>query len=222
MAYSLRLMAIAVSKTCGDSRTLNFQTADCTPNSVPPRTFSERAKVRGMEDHLSCAAHSALSRPFGPMLIQKGGTGRAIHSAYLALLQEGLALPPPLFFLRKNWGGAVRSYRTFSPLPLRAVCSLWRCPSAGDVAPASRPMLRSYNAAKFEPAPCPVKFGSSSLPLREERSPVRGLKLSRIPFSRGRSSSGSRRRGRRRPSFSRPPSSAGSGTCGSRRRRTCR
>ncbi len=78
---------------------------------------------------------------------------------------------------------AVRSYRTFSPLPFRAVYSLWRCPSAGDIAPASRPMAPPFPFRKkrrdFEPAPCPAKFGSSSPPLREERPSVRGLKFMR-------------------------------------------
>jgi len=45
----------------------------------------------------------------------------------LVLLQAGFSVPPAL-------AGAVRSYRTVSPLPLRrwrrrlAVCSLWHCP----------------------------------------------------------------------------------------------
>ena len=142
----------------------------CVPPPLPsPKRFRPRTvprilsgPLRGLEDHLSIAAHSALP--------PEGG-GRAIHRATLALLQAGACPAAPV--ARR----AVRSYRTFSPLPLRAVCSLWRCPSTEDLASASRFMLRSYNAAKFEPAPCPVKFGSSSPPLRKERPSVRGLKF---------------------------------------------
>ena len=137
-----------------------FQTADYTPNSVRP--------LAGLGGPFICRGPLCASPRRGTDGLSKRNFGLASGGACPAV---------------RISADAVRSYRTFSPLPLRAVCSLWRYPSAGDVAPASRPMPRTYNAARFEPAPCPVKFGSSSPPLREERPSVRGLKIIRRSLS---------------------------------------
>ena len=140
----------------------------------------------GREDHLSVAAHSALP----PHPQADGGGGRAVRNACLALLRAGFAMLPPLFFVLKNWGGTVRSYRTFSPLPRSfgfvapavghtkadrpgflgqkggAVCFLLHFPLPGDMAPGPRPMAVPFplreSRSGFGPAPCLMEFGSSS------------------------------------------------------------
>ena len=55
---------------------------------------------------------------------------------------------------------AVRSYRTFSPLPLRAVCSLWHFPSTG--LDASIPDVIRHTALRSSdfPPPSPCSLGN--------------------------------------------------------------
>ncbi len=130
---------------------------DCTPNSV------QRLATPG-GSFILC----------GPLCASTlSGEGRAVLNACLALLRAGFAMLPPLFFVRKNWGGTVRSYRTFSPLPeaLRppAVYFLLHFPWLRDVALNPRPMVPPIFSPRkqwgdFGPAPCRMEFGSSSPP----------------------------------------------------------
>jgi len=144
----------------------------CFDNSPPlsgPKTFSDR----GLYPEFCPAPCGTwrtiyLLRP--TLRLPPEGDGRAILAQFWPCFRRGLPCRPHCC------GRGALLPHLFTLTPCGAVYSLWRCPATGDIAPASRPMLRSYNAAKFEPAPCPVKFGSSSLPLREERPSIRGLK----------------------------------------------
>jgi len=90
-----------------------------------------------MEDHLS---QRPTWRPRSRRV--DGHPGRRFG------LASGGACPAPPVARR-----AVRSYRTFSPLPFRAVCSLWRYPSTGGLAPASRPMAGRVSGAALNRHP---------------------------------------------------------------------
>src|SRR5689334_22261088 len=108
------------------------------PNEVAPGAF----RAPGATDTRSQPVSRVLSKatiPLGPASPQtssslpgrRAGRASAIFIAalpYLALLRTGFALP------RSVTRRAVRSYRTFSPLPVpcgtSAVCFLWHFPSA--------------------------------------------------------------------------------------------
>ena len=132
------------------------------PKPFRPRTVPRilSGALRRLEDHLSVAAHSA-PRP-------KAMDGLSV-AQFWPCFRRGL----PCRAGRPARGALLPHLFTLTPCGV--VYSLWRYPAAGDIAPASRPMPRTYYAARFEPAPCPVKFGSSSPPLREERPSIRGL-----------------------------------------------
>ena len=55
---------------------------------------------------------------------------------------------------------AVRSYRTFSPLPLRAVCFLWHFPSGEDIASPFRLFKRRIALRSPEVPPPGVMPGA--------------------------------------------------------------
>ena len=73
------------------------------------------------------------TRDFHPIAGSRSTVGAPSRHA-LALLPccplFGLA-PCGVYHASSITGRAVRSYRTFSPLPFRAVCSLWHWPSLG-------------------------------------------------------------------------------------------
>ena len=94
--------------------------------------------------------HLGLPLLAGSSSLPGSKRGPRMMLPYLALLRVGFALPPLLP------DGAVRSYRTLSPLPQErtqaAVCFLWHFP---EVAPAGR-----------YPVPCPVQPGLSSADIK--------------------------------------------------------
>ena len=82
------------------------------------------------------------------------GTGPACSlPPYLVLLRVGFTLPP------RFTAGAVRSYRTFSPLPppvkAEAVCFLWHFPSSIEV-----PTLRKKARRMGHPTPSRTLSGT--------------------------------------------------------------
>jgi hypothetical protein len=116
----------------------------CKPN------FVRRERCRARREHHSSEQPIPGTRP-----VSRPGGGPPQCSLF-GLAPDGVCHAASLA-LR-----AVRSYRTFSPLPgdrsRRAVCSLWHCPSESVSAfrPRVSPVNRSYAASR------PVEFGLSS------------------------------------------------------------
>ncbi len=108
--------------------------------------------------HLGCTSpHTSSDLPGdsrGPRFATPGRDG---SPPYLVLLRVGFTVPPAL-------AGAVRSYRTFSPLPPRASGG-WRfvfCGTFRGLAPPRRYL-----------APCPTEPGLSSAPERHDAAIAR-------------------------------------------------
>ena len=131
----------------------------CKPNFVEDGHSSRRG--------IAADVHQRPTRRFplhrrtdeGPTWARRAGTRlQAIGPAcglppYLVLLRVGFTLPP------RFTAGAVRSYRTFSPLPpcLRpmAVCSLWHWPSRRLDAPVPDVIRHTaLRSSDFPPPDC--------------------------------------------------------------------
>jgi hypothetical protein len=108
--------------------------------------------------HLGCTSpHTSSDLPGDSRGPRFATLGRDGSPPYLVLLRVGFTVPPVL-------AGAVRSYRTFSPLPPRASGG-WRfvfCGTFRGLAPPRRYL-----------APCPVEPGLSSAPKRHDAAIAR-------------------------------------------------
>jgi hypothetical protein len=108
--------------------------------------------------HLGCTSpHTSSDLPGDSRGPRFATLGRDGSPPYLVLLRVGFTVPPVL-------AGAVRSYRTFSPLPPRASGG-WRfvfCGTFRGLAPPRRYL-----------APCPLEPGRSSAPKQHDAAIAR-------------------------------------------------
>jgi len=135
-----------------------------------------------VDNHPSGARVAAsLKRPTRKLLRAAGAGPKARVFPYLVLLQVGFAVPPNVAT------GAVRSYRTLSPLPSPHCCSAWavcsllhfpwaRAPQAlpGTLPCGARTFLCS-DAAIAWPTPAPI------IP-----APAAAMRADRVPCARAR------------------------------------
>jgi len=136
------------------------------PNSVRLRACPPCGRpTRRRNDHSSRPGIArGLQRPTRWSLPCCQGMGRAVLYATLFGLAPCGVLPAT-----DVTAGAVRSYRTFSPLPFDAALS---CHAQGGI--FSVPLIRQVALPGRYPAPCPVEFGLSSPPDTSRWSAVAG------------------------------------------------
>ncbi len=108
--------------------------------------------------HLGCTSpHTSSDLPGDSRGPRFATLGRDGSPPYWVLLRVGFTVPPVL-------AGAVRSYRTFSPLPPRASGG-WRFVFCGT--------FRGLTPPRRYLAPCPVEPGLSSAPKRHDAAIAR-------------------------------------------------
>ncbi len=155
-----------------------FARRACKPDSVEDGHSSRRRiTARAPATYPKVSVHPAR-KPCGSPRWRTGPARRTVFRAapffpsYLVLLRVGFTLPPNVT------AGAVRSYRTFSPLPAhladaQAVSSLWHWPS-GSLYAAIPDVIR-HTALRSPDFPPPRRFYPS------RQRPSNSLAVSILP-----------------------------------------